>query len=64
MIKLKITEKIMLLKNRGITYEEYCTFNNEIEKDEANGFVYLKNVCRLYIEECKEEMLWILKTYC
>jgi DNA helicase-2/ATP-dependent DNA helicase PcrA len=51
----KITEKIMLLKNRGITYEEYYKLNDEIKKDEVNGFVYLKNVYQIYVEECKKK---------
>ena len=50
----KITEKIMLLKNRGITYEEYYKLNEEIKEDEVNGFVYLKNVYQIYVEECKK----------
>ena len=47
----KITEKIMLLKNRGITYEEYYKLNEEIKEDEVNGFVYLKNVYQIYVKK-------------
>ena len=51
----KISDKIMLYKNRGVTYEDYQNLSNEIEKDKLNGLEFFKNVYEVYVNECKKK---------
>jgi len=51
----KITEKIMLLKNKGITYEDYYNLSNEIEEDKKNNLEFFKNIYEVYVKECQKK---------
>ena len=51
----KITDKISLLKNRAITYEDYFSLSNEIEKDKKNGIEFLKNIYEVYVKTCQRK---------
>ena len=49
----RIAKKIMILKNKGITYEDYNKLANEIENDKKRGLEYFNNIYELYAEECQ-----------
>jgi len=51
----RISEKIMLLKNKGITYEDYYSLSNEIEEDKKNNFEFFKNIYEVYVKECQKK---------
>ena len=50
-----IMDKIMNLKNRAITYEDYFTLSNEIENDKRNGIEFFKNIYEVYVKECQKK---------
>ena len=52
-----IKEKIMLLKNKGITYEDYFNLSNEIEEDKKNNLEFFKNIYEVYVRECQKRNL-------
>ena len=52
-----IKEKIMLLKNKGITYEDYFNLSNEIEEDKKNNLEFFKNIYEVYVRECQKKNL-------
>jgi len=52
-----IKEKIMLLKNKGITYEDYYNLSNEIEEDKKNNLEFFKNIYEVYVKECQKKNL-------
>ena len=51
----KIVEKIMILKNKAITHEDYFRLSNEIEKDRQNGMEFFKNIYEVYVKECQKK---------
>ena len=51
----KICEKIRLLKNRGITYEDYYQLSDEIEKDKKMHLEYFKNIYEAYVKDCRNK---------
>ena len=50
----RIAKKIMILKNKGITYEDYNKLAIEIENDKNRGLEYFNNIYELYVEECQK----------
>ena len=50
----RIAKKIMILKNKGITYEDYNKLAIEIENDKNRGLEYFNNIYELYAEECQK----------
>ena len=51
----RIAKKIMILKNKGTTYEDYNKLANEIEKDKERGLEYFNNIYELYVKECQKK---------
>jgi len=51
----RITKKIMLLKSKGITYEDYNKYAIEIENDKEKGLQYFNNIYEVYSEECQKK---------
>ena len=45
-------KKIKLLKNKGITYNDYKNDLNEIEKDKKRGIEFFKNIYKEYCKKC------------
>ena len=51
----KIYEKIMILKNKGITFEEYQNLSKEIEEDKKGVFPYFADVYKTYVKKCEKK---------
>ena len=51
----RIAKKIMLLKSKGITYEDYNKLEKEIEKDKERGLLYFNNIYQTYEELCQKK---------
>ena len=51
----RIAKKIMLLKSKGITYEDYNKLEKEIENDKERGLLYFNKIYQVYTEDCQKK---------
>ena len=51
----RIVKKIMILKSKGIAYEDYNKLAKEIESDKEKGLEYFNNIYEVYVKDCQKK---------